>query len=74
MNVRHIIVLGKLSCEVRFSSAWLACDKSLKWLQAPNFAELFFHKLDVFGQSVLAVPVEVALVAAVLSYLFTLGG
>ena len=47
MNVRHVVMLRKLGCEVRLARARLACDKGLKRLQASDLAKLFLNELDV---------------------------
>jgi len=68
-NMRHVVVLRQLFCEVRFAGAWLARDKGFEWSETALLAELFLDELDVCGESTLAVPIEISL--AVFTIAFT---
>lgn len=60
VDVRHVVVLGELLTEERFSSAGFANEGGLEGLEAALLAELLFDKLNVDGKATFAVPVEVS--------------
>lgn len=59
VNMRDIEVLSQLLPVKRFPSTWWPSDEDLHWLESALLAEFFLHQLDVGGETILAVPVEV---------------
>ena len=62
VNVRHTVVLGKLSSVEGLATAGFARDANLEGLEATLLAELLLDSLDVGGEAVLAVPLEATIV------------
>ena len=59
VNMRDVEVLSQLLPVERFSSTWWPSDEDLHRLESTLLTELFFYQLDVGGETILAVPVEV---------------
>jgi hypothetical protein len=59
VNMRDVVVLSQLLPVERFSSTWWPSDEDLNRLKSALLAEFFLHQLDVGGETILAVPVEV---------------
>ena len=59
VDMRDVEVLSELLPVERFSSTWWPSDEDLHRLETAFLTEFFFHQLDVGGEAILAVPIEV---------------
>lgn len=59
VDMRDVEVLSQLLPVERFSGTWWPSDEDLHRLETTFLTEFFFHQLDVDGEAILAVPVEV---------------
>ena len=59
VDMRDVEVLSQLLPVERFSRTWWPSDEDLHRLETALLTEFFFHQLDVGGETILAVPVEV---------------
>lgn len=59
VDMRDVEVLSQLLPVERFSRTWWPSDEDLHRLETALLTEFFFHQLDVGGEAILAVPVEV---------------